>query len=232
MNAILTPPPVVAHALVMTARRQIRRIGPLGSIILLHALFFYALQSGLLRQAAQVSPKEIFATFIASDAPQPNSPQPHPDTQSTVAVVRKATMPAPVAAAVSSTPSPLAITAAPASVDSPSEVTATAATTAPTSAAPALPKTVSAVEYIRAPQPDYPAMSKRIGEEGRVLLRILVNEDGRPERVEVQKSSGSARLDEAARQAVMRALFKPYIEDGKALAVYALVPISFQLDNF
>jgi protein TonB len=231
MNAILTPPPVVAHALVMTARRQIRRIGPLGSIILLHALFFYALQIGLLRRAVQVSPKEVFATFITS-APQSNPPQPHPAAQSTVAVVRKTTMPTPVAAAVSSAPSPLTITAAPASVDSPSEVPVTAATTAPASAAPTLPKTVSAVEYILAPQPDYPATSKRIGEEGRVLLRVLVNEDGRPERVEVQKSSGSARLDEAARQAVLRALFKPYLEDGKALAVYALVPISFQLDNF
>lgn len=66
-------------------------------------------------------------------------------------------------------------------------------------------------------------------EEGKVLLRILVNEKGHPERVEIHKPSGFARLDEAARQAAMRALFKPYLEDGRPAAVFALVPIIFSL---
>jgi protein TonB len=52
---------------------------------------------------------------------------------------------------------------------------------------------------------------------------------GTAEQVTVQKSSGSNNLDEAGRQAVLRALFKPHVEDGKAIPVYALVPINFQL---
>jgi len=67
-------------------------------------------------------------------------------------------------------------------------------------------------------------------EEGTAVLRVLVNARGRAERVELQKSTGSPRLDEAAKQAVLRTLFKPYIEDGKALPVFATVPIKFQLD--
>ncbi|MDO8313082.1 MAG: energy transducer TonB, partial [Sideroxyarcus sp.] len=90
---------------------------------------------------------------------------------------------------------------------------------------------VSGVEYIQAPQPVYPALAKRTGEQGRVMLRVLVNERGLPELVDVQKSSGSIRLDEAAKQAVLHARFKPYLEDGKALAVYVIVPINFQLDR-
>lgn len=77
----------------------------------------------------------------------------------------------------------------------------------------------------------YPAASKRMGEEGKSVIRVLINEKGRAERVEVQKSSGSSRLDDAAKQAVMRALFKPYMEDGKPLPVFAIVPINFQLSN-
>jgi protein TonB len=60
-------------------------------------------------------------------------------------------------------------------------------------------------------------------------LRVLVNEAGRAERADVQTSSGSSRLDEAARQAALRALFKPHLEDGNAVAVYALVPINFSI---
>jgi protein TonB len=68
-----------------------------------------------------------------------------------------------------------------------------------------------------------------MGEEGRVVLRILINEKGQPERVEIEKSSGFSRLDEAARQAALNALFKPHIENGRPIAVYAMVPIGFKL---
>ncbi|MGE5622450.1 MAG: energy transducer TonB, partial [Bacillota bacterium] len=97
--------------------------------------------------------------------------------------------------------------------------------------APAQPRTIaSGIEYIQPPQPEYPPISRRMGEEGKAVLRVLVNDKGHPERVELQKSSGIARLDEAARKAVLRALFKPFIEDGKAVPAYAIVPINFQLD--
>ncbi len=92
------------------------------------------------------------------------------------------------------------------------------------------PKTISSgVEYIRQPQPEYPPIARRKEEQGNVILRVLVNDKGHPEQVEIQKSSGFLRLDEAARQAALRALFKPHIENGQAIAVYAIVPISFHL---
>ncbi|CAG9933505.1 protein of unknown function [Candidatus Nitrotoga arctica] len=97
--------------------------------------------------------------------------------------------------------------------------------------APPLPKIISGVEYLKAPEPEYPPLSKRMGEEGRVTLRVLVNEKGNPDQVNVQQTSGSSRLDEEARQAILRSQFKPHIEDGKAIAVYTIVPITFHLDN-
>jgi protein TonB len=70
-----------------------------------------------------------------------------------------------------------------------------------------------------------------MGEEGKAILRILVNDKGRAERIQVHKSSGSARLDEAARQAVSHALFKPFVENGRPVAAYTFVDITFQLDR-
>jgi protein TonB len=228
MHAFL---PSSAKTIPMLGWRKIKRIGPLGLIILLHIGFFYAMQNGLLRQAAQALPQEIFASFITPDpAPKPDVPKPPPAAPKTVPVVKKSVpRPAPVAPAINPTPSQQAITA-PSAAPPSSEPPSIAAPTAPqAAAAPAQPKTVSGVEYIQAPQPDYPPIAKRMGEEGKVILRVLVNEKGRAERVDVHKSSGSVRLDEAARQAASRALFKPHFEDGKAVAVYALVPINFSI---
>jgi periplasmic protein TonB len=115
----------------------------------------------------------------------------------------------------------------------PAKESATIAPSAPMQTAitaPSQPKTISSVEYLQAPQPEYPSMSRRMGEQGKVILRILVNEKGRAEHIDIQRSSGFPRLDDAARAAASRALFKPYVEDGKAMAVYVVVPIGFQLD--
>jgi protein TonB len=89
------------------------------------------------------------------------------------------------------------------------------------------PAEISTVEYIRAPQPRYPPSSRATREEGLVLLRVLVDERGRAQEVSVLQSSGHARLDEAARTAVRRALFKPYLEGGVARAAVVTVPIEF-----
>ena len=233
--AALTVRPSPFGTLAASAWQQVRRIGPLGAIILLHVAFFYALQSGLLRKAAEALPREVMVTFIT---PQPKAeapkPQPAPEKPKTVPVVKKQAAPRPPVPVVNTTPTPNAITAPPTppAPPAPSEPTPPVVSAPPAPSAPALPKTVtSGIEYVQAPQPEYPPVSRRMGEEGKAVLRVLVNDKGRPERVEVQKTSGSARLDEAARQAVLRAVFKPFIEDGKAVPAYAIVPIRFQLDN-
>lgn len=103
---------------------------------------------------------------------------------------------------------------------------------APTPAVPIAPKTVSSgIEYIQPPQPDYPPIAREMEEEGKVTLRVLVNEQGRAQRVEIQRTSGSTMLDEAARQAMMHAVFKPHIEGGRAVAMNAIAVITFKLNQ-
>ena len=104
---------------------------------------------------------------------------------------------------------------------------AVAETPPPQPPAPAAPRIVTDVAYVEPPQPRYPPESKRLGEEGLVVLRVLINELGRAARVEIEHSSGHTRLDEAARLAVQRALFRPYIENGVARMALATIPIEF-----
>jgi protein TonB len=110
------------------------------------------------------------------------------------------------------------------------ERTAAAPVAPAPAAAPAQPKLVtSGVEYIKQPQLVYSPVSRRMGEQGKVVLRVLVNDRGQPERVLVESSSGFPRLDESGRQAALRALFKPYMENGRPIPVEVLVPLNFQL---
>jgi protein TonB len=69
----------------------------------------------------------------------------------------------------------------------------------------------------------------RRSEQGRVLLRVFVSIDGRAERIELQKSSGFERLDQAAEQAVQRWKFTPARQGDQTLAAWVTVPIDFRL---
>jgi protein TonB len=98
-------------------------------------------------------------------------------------------------------------------------------------AAPAAPRTVSASQlgYIVAPNPIYPARSRKAGEQGNVMVRVLVDVTGRPAQVSLQTSSGHPELDQSALSAVRAAQFRPYAEGGLTQAVWVLVPINFVL---
>ena len=205
------------------------KCGPLALVFVAHAILFYLISTGMLSRMVEVAiPKTVMVKFVAlpEQAPPPAAPKVVPVVQMQPPVVPQ--VPIPV---VQIAPSPNSIVAeqAVAPVEKPVQPVAVVAA-APAAPATGTPKTItSGIEYILPPQTVYPQMSKRMGEQGKVVLRILVNEKGRPDQVQVQTSSGFARLDEAGRQAGMRAIFKPRLEDGRAVAVYVVIPVTFQL---
>lgn len=83
--------------------------------------------------------------------------------------------------------------------------------------------------YLNNPAPAYPMVSRRMREEGQVMLRVLVSADGRPNRIELRTSSGSDRLDRAAQEAVSRWRFVPARQGERAIESWVLVPIVFKL---
>jgi len=94
-----------------------------------------------------------------------------------------------------------------------------------------VPKLVSAVEYVREPLPRYPPQSRRLREQGLVVLKVVIDERGTASSIEIETSSGHARLDDAARDAVLRAAFRPYVEDGEPRRALVLIPIEFALNH-
>lgn len=81
------------------------------------------------------------------------------------------------------------------------------------------------------PRPVYPESSKRLGEIGTVVVAVHVNELGRPFDVQLARTSGFARLDQAAVEAVRQWHFSPAIRDGEAVAEWTAVGIQFNMDG-
>lgn len=96
-------------------------------------------------------------------------------------------------------------------------------------AASAQPRQVESVDYLRAPVLEYPSASRRFGEHGRVVLRVLVGRDGQAEQIELVEATAFRRLNDAAIEAARRALYKPHTENGVPQPAWALVALSFQL---
>ena len=106
-----------------------------------------------------------------------------------------------------------------------------AAPAVPAPPADGAPRLISTVEYLREPSPRYPPQSRRLREQGLVVLRVLIDESGAASRIEIETSSGYTRLDHAAREAVLRAAFRPYVEGGSPRRALVLIPIEFSLSR-
>lgn len=105
------------------------------------------------------------------------------------------------------------------------------ATTGPTTPA-VVADSDATIAYASASPPAYPLAALRAGVQGTVLLDVLVDAQGKPMQVKVQRSSGSRDLDGAARLHVLAAWrFHPAVRDGHAIAAWVLVPVKFDLHN-
>jgi len=126
------------------------------------------------------------------------------------------------------------VLAAPATASAPTAFAVAPPAAAPAAVAAPPPALVGArfdADYLHNPKPVYPAASRRLGEEGRVLLRVRVSAQGLPLSVDIRQSSGSPRLDEAARAAVERWRFVPAKQGTEAVESTVVVPLQFTLDS-
>lgn len=200
-----------------------RRFG-VAAVVLLHvALVVALLQIGQVREAiADAAP--LFVSFITPEQPAVETPPPP------VVVPKK--QPPPLIVSQRVAPAPVEFVAPPAPTEpvvaSP-QVEARPAEQPTPPVAAAAPKFVTHVEYVRRPALEYPTMSRRMAEEGRVVVRVLIGPSGHAERVELQEPSPYRRLNEAALRAAQEALYRPYTENGIAQTVWALVPLVFEL---
>jgi periplasmic protein TonB len=92
------------------------------------------------------------------------------------------------------------------------------------------PKDVSHLDCNVA-KPDYPDLSRRRSESGTAVVYFVVGLTGRIEDIQLQKSSGYTRLDDAALDAMRGSACRPYLENGKPIRAAYSQPFAFSLTN-
>jgi protein TonB len=88
----------------------------------------------------------------------------------------------------------------------------------------------SSADYLNNPRPPYPPLSKRLGEQGKVVVRVFIEANGAASKAEIRSSSGYDRLDQTALQTVLKWRYAPGKRNGVAEAMWFNVPISFVLE--
>ena len=128
---------------------------------------------------------------------------------------------------------PIAATSSPIAAQAPTTTNVKPAPSAVEGAADALTYQSASFNaaYLHNPVPDYPSVSRRLGEQGKVLLRVQVTVDGAAGSVALQTSSGSTRLDQAALEAVKKWRFVPAKRGGQAVSASVVVPVSFSIEG-
>ena len=195
--------------------------------------FWHLLPSDALKLAP---PPEL--VILANVVDQP-APMPAPVARAADVVKRPA--PSPSAPAFNATQAESRADLAAKGTEPPAQATSgqthtTQTTSGPASqtAPPAPAETVtlpsSGADYLRNPPPAYPRLSRRMGEQGTVMVRVLILADGHPDKAEIRTSSGYPRLDEAAIASVQGWRFVPGKRNGVAQAMWFNIPIRFVLD--
>lgn len=214
------------HALAARPPLSPARIAAIALALTVHLAAFglMVMPPSLLLGALEEAPAEIVVDFIRAEVlppPLPVPPVPPPP-------VRPAPAPRTVAPAVVPVViAPSAHTVAAVQAD---PVTESLGDPAP-DPGPTL-ASAAAIAYADVPPPPYPAMARRRRLEGEVLLRVRVDESGRPVEVEIERSSGHRVLDRSAREHVLaRWRFQPALLGGRPVQAWARVPVNFRLEG-
>jgi protein TonB len=203
-----------------------RSIAAAVGVGLIHVLFFYGLLTGLSERITHSLPNIINVRILETAQPQPADLPPPP------------ALPDLAQPSVDFVPPPEIRIAAPAATQA-ITVEQKTVTEAPRAVAPsttpakpaALPSPTPAKSIVAThTTPPYPPLSRRLAEEGTVQLKLAIGADGKVESAMIEKSSGSQRLDDAARDWVAHHWrYHPATRDGKPVASQTQVKVVFNL---
>lgn len=182
-------------------------------VVLIHALLITGFQWGSQRSSANQMGDMMVASLL--------DPNPTQEKKSTSSNQQKQSKPTPVAIkSITTTSQTMA-----------QETPATPPPSSLGGSSTGEPKSVSMSQaQCSVPEPFYPGLSRRMGEEGKALVRLYINEAGNVEKVQLAQSSGIQRLDQSALDAAQKARCKPFVEFGKPIKVSAIQPYIFRLE--
>jgi periplasmic protein TonB len=191
-------------------RDSSRRLTGLVAVVVFHVLLVYALVHGLARKIVEVVRQPLETKIIEEiKAPPPDKPPPPPPPKLT-------------------TPPPPYIP--------PPEVLVQVPTLGPTITSvtsvkpPEEYRTPAVVDATTCEKPSYPPGARRANETGTVRLTFLIDVDGKVLDSKVQRSSGSRRLDEAARAGLSLCKFKPATLNGRPERTWGRIEYVWKLE--
>ncbi len=192
----------------------------IGFVVLLHVVLVWALVNGLARKVVEVVKGPLETKIIQEIKPPPPEAPPPPPPK--LALPPPPFIPPPEVNIAEAAPVQNAITAV--------------TTAKPVEAPPPEPvkdvvRTAPVVKAGGCREPEYPAASARLGESGRVVLSLLVDVDGKVADSKIEHSSGSPRLDEAARAALSLCKFTPGTVDGQPEQAWGRIAYVFKDPN-
>jgi protein TonB len=204
--------------------RASRRVGA-AIAIALHAGAVAALLAYEPARSALFAAAPIMVDWIAAPKAEPKvEPPPRPPKPKPVTRTPPPETP-PILATAPQAPEPIVAPAPP--PPPPPALVAVAPALAPVAITPP----IFNAKYLDNPKPAYPALSRRLGEQGRVILRVRVSAAGRADEVQIGTSSGYPRLDETAAETVKQWKFVPAKRGTEAVADWVLIPVSFKLEG-
>lgn len=215
----------------------------MAGVIAMHAAFLAALvYLGFGKMPDVMTPPAVVGILVPATPPvqitppKPIPPAPRPPEPKPVVQPKKAPPP------VKAPPSERAVTAPRTEQTAPRDqvkqsppsaaepVQSAPAPQAQTAPAPVIPPRTDA-SHLNNPEPNYPPVSRRMGEEGQVLLDVHIQPDGSVDDVKLKRSSGFPRLDEAAVQAVRRWRYVPARRGNEPIAYWYVQPVKFSINN-
>ena len=209
----------------------------IGIVIALHLLFLIGFQSGMKPDNDNnQDDARVMANLVSPEAakqPQatPATPPPKPKQEQKQKTVDEKSTQAPTP------PQTQQQAQTPPANQSKSESQAPNATVAPatTSGSSGTPIQTDIGKLVVVYQPDadayYPSFSKRSGEQGEVVVKLIIDESGSVEDVALLRSSSFPRLDRAATEIGRRYRFKPFLVNGSPQRISTNLLIKFNLKN-
>jgi protein TonB len=203
-------------------RSSSRRLTGVAVTIALHILLIYGLMHGLARKIVEIVTPPLETKIIEEiKPPQPDKPPPPPPKLQT--------------------PPPPFIPPPEVNIQMPMQQGPTITAVAPTpppAPAPFVPtpparepvRTAPVVQAASCEKPEYPPASRRANETGTVLLNFLVDTNGKVLESRVERSSGSRRLDDAARAGLELCKFQPATVDGRPTRAWARIEYVWRLE--
>ncbi len=192
------------------------RVVGIGIVILLHIAIIYALMNALAHRSVEIVRSPI-ETKIIDQAPQEKIEPPPPPPQ--FAPPPPPFIPPPEID-IERPPPPVQSTA-------PTVITTVKPAPAP---APEPVRVLPRIDAQHSHEPDYPPQSRRLGEQGSLVLQALIAVDGRVLEAKLVQSSGFDRLDRAALEGIKSDYrFVPGTVDGKPQPMWYTFKFTWKL---